>query len=77
MNVNLPELFCLTEVSAMTKLARSTLNDIQNPKSPRFDSTFPEKVKLSLRAVRYSRKDVINWLESRKVSSLKSKEVTK
>ena len=54
------------ELIRLTGLSRSTLADLQNPKSPRFDATFPAKVRLGMRAVGWFFEDVLNWLSSRK-----------
>lgn len=56
-----------TGLRTITGLSRSTLSDIQNPKSPRFDPTFPAKVRLGSRAVGWFLEDVLVWLSSRKV----------
>lgn len=62
--VRLPELKC------MTKLSRATLYDMQNPNSPRFDKTFPAKIRLtSGKAVGWFACEILEWLESRKVVS--------
>ena len=53
----------------LTGLSRSTLADLQNPKSPRFDATFPTKIRLSCRSIGYFSCEVFDWLESRKVVS--------
>ena len=53
----------------MTKLSRATLYDLQNPKSPRFDATFPAKIRLSCKSVGWFAEEVFEWLESRKVVS--------
>ena len=59
----------------LTGLSKSTLSDLQNPKSPRFDVTFPSKVRLTGKAgkpgkaVGWFSNEVIEWLESRKVVS--------
>ena len=59
----------------LTGLPKSTLSDLQNPKSPRFDVTFPSKVRLTGKAgkpgkaVGWFSNEVIEWLESRKVVS--------
>lgn len=55
------------ELVRITGLSRSTLADLQNPKSPRFDVTFPKKVRLGVRAVGWFVEEVIDWLSSRKV----------
>lgn len=54
------------ELTIITGLSRSTLADIQNPKSPRFDPTFPPRVRLGVRAVGWFIADVLGWLSSRK-----------
>ena len=56
------------ELVQITGLSRSTLADLQNPRSPRFDRTFPAKVRLGMRAVGWFFEDVIYWLNSRKVT---------
>lgn len=56
------------ELVQLTGLCRSTLADLQNPRSPRFDKTFPSKVRLGMRAVGWFFEDVIDWLNSRKVT---------
>ena len=52
----------------ITALSRSTLADIQNPSSPRFDDSFPKKIRLGLRAVGWFEEEIIGWLESRKIN---------
>jgi prophage regulatory protein len=76
MSASNPKIIRLDELISMTGLARSTLYDIQNPKSPRFDPSFPKKIKLSLRAVGFFLEDVIAWLNNRKTGAEQSKEVT-
>lgn len=77
MTNNLPIVIRMAELIAVTGLARSTLFDIQNPKSPRYDATFPQKLKLGLRAVGYFLEDVLSWLKSRKVGAVQPKGVIK
>ncbi len=55
------------ELVRLTGLSRSTLADFQNPKSPRFDATFPAKVRLGVRAVGWFLEEVLDWLSTRKV----------
>lgn len=57
------------ELVHLTGLSRSTLADLQNPRSPRFDATFPAKIRLSARSVGYFLCEVLEWLEGRKVVS--------
>lgn len=56
----------LRQLVQLVGLARSTLYDIQNPKSPRFDPSFPTKVRLSGRAVGWFWLDVEAWLNARR-----------
>lgn len=50
-------------------LARSTLFDITNPKSSRYDPTFPQKLRIGLRAVGWLEHEIYLWLESRRRGS--------
>lgn len=59
------------ELTLTTGLAPSTLADMQNPKSPRFDPDFPPKVRLGARAVGWFMADVLVWLSNRKEVSQK------
>jgi len=56
----------LKELVAMTGLSRSTIYDKQNPKSPRFDPSFPQKISLGTRAVGWFQREVEAWLNSMK-----------
>lgn len=49
----------------LTGIPDSTRADWENPKSKRFDSTFPKKIKLGSRSVAYFLDEVMAWLESR------------
>ncbi len=59
------------EFSLTIGLAPSTVEDMQNPKSPRFDPDFPPKVRLGARAVGWLMADVLVWLSNRKEVSQK------
>lgn len=48
-------------------LCRSTLFDISNPKSARYDPTFPKKVRIGLRAVGWYEDEIYAWLASKRV----------
>lgn len=50
------------------QISRGSLADIQNPLSPRFDPTFPKKIKIGARSAGYLLKEVSTWLESRKLA---------
>lgn len=43
-------------------MARSTIYDRVNPKSPRYDSTFPKPVKLGLSAIGWLEHEVDAWV---------------
>lgn len=53
------------QVSACTGLPRATLYDKMNPKSPRYDPTFPKPVRLGAKSVGWPQNLVMEWLESR------------
>lgn len=65
-----PNVIRWVDLVTITALSRSTLAEIQNPKSPRFDSRFPPKIRLGHRAVGWMLKDVEIWLNERKVQPL-------
>ena len=50
-------------------LARSTVFDITNPKSPRYDPTFPRKLRIGLRAVGWLEHEIYQWLESKRTGT--------
>lgn len=47
-------------------LSRSTVFDISNPKSPRYDPTFPKKVRIGLRAVGWYEDEIYAWIASKR-----------
>lgn len=60
----------LNELTSLVGLSRSTIYDKQDPKSPRFDPTFPQKISLGARAVGWYQKEVEFWLDSMKSQSI-------
>ncbi|MBW3781475.1 AlpA family phage regulatory protein [Aeromonas veronii] len=44
-------------------MARSTIYDRINPKSPRYDSSFPKPIKLGLSAVGWLEHEINAWVE--------------
>lgn len=50
----------------ITGLSRSTVFDISNPNSPRYDPTFPKKVRIGLRAVGWFENELFQWLETKR-----------
>lgn len=63
----------LRQLVQLVGLARSTLYDIQNPKSSRYDPTFPKKVRIGVRAVGWFRHEVNEWLTTRQSVNNKAK----
>lgn len=56
-----------TEVEARTGLKRSSIYDKLDPKSPRYDATFPKRVSLGTSAVGWLESEVDAWVASRQV----------
>lgn len=54
----------LKALTKLTGLSRSTIYEKQNPKSSRFDPTFPQKVHLGARAVGWFMCEIEFWLKS-------------
>lgn len=57
------------QVEARTGLSRTTIYDRINPKSPRYDSTFPKPISLGAGAVGWVESELNSWIESRIVAS--------
>lgn len=56
----------LKEVTNLIGLSRSAIYDRINPKSPRYDSSFPKQIKLGMNsrnvAVGWLEEDLISWM---------------
>lgn len=50
------------QLEARIKLARSTIYDRLNPKSSRYDPTFPRQISLGTKAVGWVEAEVDTWL---------------
>lgn len=59
----------IPEVCKRTGLSRSTIYDKQNPKSERYDATFPKKIQLSEKTVGWSEQEIGSWLLTRRAVS--------
>ncbi|MGE6317699.1 AlpA family phage regulatory protein [Shewanella baltica] len=59
----------LVTVIQLTGLSRSTIYDKQNPRSPRYDPTFPKKVSLGARAVGWYFGEIETWLKFIRINS--------
>ena len=56
----------LPETQTKTGIKRSTIYDKLNPKSPRYDASFPKPVKLGARSIGFYESEVQLWIESRR-----------
>jgi prophage regulatory protein len=54
----------LSGVQERTGLSRATVYDRMNPRSPRYDDTFPRQVKIGLSAVAWSETEIDSWIQS-------------
>lgn len=55
----------LKELTRLIGLSRSTIYDRMNPKSKRFDPSFPRPIKLGLASVGWNLSEVLAWIASR------------
>ena len=55
----------LPAVSQKTGMARATIYDWLNPKSPRYDATFPKKRMLGVKSVGWIEAEIDEWLSQR------------
>lgn len=53
------------QVEAVTGLSRSTIYDRIDPKSPRYDPSFPKTISLGPRAVGFLKSEIEDWLAAR------------
>nr|WP_330220786.1 AlpA family transcriptional regulator [Pseudomonas frederiksbergensis] len=60
-----PRILRLKQVQERVGLGRSTIYDRINPKSPRYDSSFPKPIKLGVSAVGWIEANITTWIESR------------
>ncbi|AZK61598.1 MULTISPECIES: helix-turn-helix transcriptional regulator [Pectobacterium] len=51
-------------------IARSTIYDWINPKSPRYDETFPKQCRLGNQSVGWLESEIDQWILQRAISSL-------
>ncbi|PRD33242.1 UNVERIFIED_CONTAM: alpA [Trichonephila clavipes] len=56
----------INKLKQMIGLSRSSVYDKMNPKSKRYDASFPRPIKLSISAVGWFEQDIIDWLNSKK-----------
>jgi len=60
-----PLIYTGKEVDHLTRGSKSARHDRQNPKSPRFDPSWPQPVRLSARSVGYIPSEIDAWIASR------------
>lgn len=53
------------ELLTVIGIASSTLYDWLNPKSPRYDPTFPKQIKLGASTVGWFSEEIDHWIEAR------------
>lgn len=65
--MTIPSIIILRLPKVLTKIGikRSTIYDWMNPKSPRFDPTFPKPIQLGKQSVGWYESDLDNWLSNR------------
>ncbi|MBD2781357.1 helix-turn-helix transcriptional regulator [Xenorhabdus szentirmaii] len=59
----------LNTIVIKTGIARSTIYDWLNPKSPRYDSSFPKPRKLGKQSVGWLESEIDGWINERAQSS--------
>ncbi|HHO0410254.1 TPA: helix-turn-helix transcriptional regulator, partial [Klebsiella quasipneumoniae] len=59
----------LNSIVIKTGIARSTIYDWLNPKSPRYDSSFPKPRKLGKQSVGWLESEIDGWINERAQAS--------
>ena len=65
MTTNNLQMLRLPQVISLLGISRSSIYDKLDPKSPRYDSSFPQPKKLGASAVAWRLSDVEAWVNSR------------
>lgn len=55
----------MRQVTDRLGLGRSTIYDRMNPKSPRYDSSFPRPISMGCSAVGWLESDICHWIDLR------------
>lgn len=63
-----PRILRLPAVMKKLSVARATIYDWLNPKSPRYDPTFPRQIQLGQKSVGWLESDLDQWLLARSTS---------
>ena len=62
---HIPQLLSIKDVGSYTGLSRSTIYEITNEKSDRYDSTFPKKVQLTQVRVVWVASEIAEWINNK------------
>ena len=62
---HIPQLLSIKEVGSYTGLSRSTIYEMVNEKSDRYDPTFPKKVQLTQVRVVWVASEIAEWINSK------------
>ena len=62
---HIPQLLSIKDVGHYTGLSRSTIYELINEESDRYDSTFPKKVQLTQVRVVWVASEIAEWIEAK------------
>ena len=62
---HIPQLLSIKDVGQYTGLSRSTIYEMINEESDRYDPTFPKKVQLTKVRVVWVASEIAEWIESK------------
>lgn len=62
---HIPQLLSIKDVIGYTGLSRSTIYEITNDKSDRYDPTFPKKVQLTQIRVVWVASEIAEWIDNK------------
>lgn len=62
---HIPQLLSIKDVGNYTGLSRSTIYEMVNEKSDRYDPTFPKKVQLTQVRVVWVASEIANWINDK------------
>lgn len=62
---HIPQLLSIKDVGSYTGLSRSTIYEMVNEKSDRYDPTFPKKVQLTQVRVAWVSSEIAEWINTK------------
>lgn len=68
-----PRIIRLKKLTEKLGLSRSTIYDRMNPKSPRYDVTFPRPINLGGTAIGWIDREITDWIEMRVQESVRGR----